>query len=92
VSGKGVPARKNTGSCPKCHSSDVARVPAEPGRGHALTGPPGVVTSVAMTRFVCCRCGYTEEWVEAAEDLAAVKRRYGMLPGPLPRGAPPPKG
>jgi predicted nucleic-acid-binding Zn-ribbon protein len=83
---------KNTSSCPRCRSSDVARVPAEPGRGHALAGPLGVVTGVAMTRFVCCRCGYSEEWVEAAEDLAAVKKRYGMPPGPRPWGEPPPKG
>jgi predicted nucleic-acid-binding Zn-ribbon protein len=83
---------KNTGSCPKCRSSDVARVPAEPGGGHALAGPPGALTGVATTHFVCCRCGYAEEWVGAAEDLAAVRRKYGIPAGPLPRGAPPPKG
>jgi predicted nucleic-acid-binding Zn-ribbon protein len=83
---------KNTGSCPKCRSSDVARVPAEPGEGHAPAGPLGVLTGVAMTRFVCCRCGYSEEWVEAGDDLAAVKKRYGTPPGRPPRGEPPLKG
>ena len=76
---------KNTGSCPKCHSSDIARVPAEPGGGHAPAGPLGVLAGVALTRFVCCHCGYSEEW---ADDLAAVKKRYGRPP----RGEPPLKG
>ena len=83
---------KNTGSCPKCRSSDVARVPAEPNGGHAASGPVGVLTGVATTRFVCCRCGYSEEWVEGAADLAAVRKRYLTLPGRPPRGRHPLKG
>jgi hypothetical protein len=83
---------KNTGSCPKCRSSAVARVPAEPGGGPAAAGPVGVLNGVAMTRFVCCGCGYSEEWVEAAADLAAVKERYGTPPGRPPRAKSPRKG
>jgi hypothetical protein len=83
---------ENTGSCPKCRSGDVARVPAEPGGGHAAAAPVGALTGVAMTRFVCCRWGYSKEWVESPEDLAAVKQQYRTPPALLPRGEPPLKG
>jgi hypothetical protein len=83
---------KNTGSCPKCRSSHVARVTAEPGGGHTPAVPVGVLTGLAMTRFVCCRCGYSEERVEAAADLAVVKKRYRTPPGRPPRAKSPRKG
>lgn len=76
---------KNTGSCPKCHSSDVLRVPVEP-PGLTEGSPLGVLTSLLLTRFVCGRCGYAEEWVESADDLEGLKKRYGTARRHPPKG------
>jgi len=65
---------KNTKTCPKCGSRDIIRVPK-----HSViaVGSFGLLTSVPVIRFVCGGCGYSEEWIESAEDRKRVKERYG---------------
>ncbi len=68
---------KNTGVCPKCGSD---RLVAIKGR---LTDeiPVGMLRSVRPLRLICGGCGYTEQWIESAEDLAAVNRQHARAEG-----------
>ncbi len=65
---------KNTRLCPKCESSDVIRFDGYVGPygsgNHLMTGKT-VFSSVPVSRYVCARCGYTEEWIDK-EDLERV--------------------
>ena len=71
---------KGSGACPKCAATDIVRVP---GTTFNLTGarsnviPAGWLGNVAVTRFVCGGCGYSEEWIEDAAALQLLKTKYG---------------
>ena len=61
--------------CPKCGSTEIYVV-------DGYTGPYGsgnnvmigatVFTAVKVNRYICCTCGFTEEWI-GREDLEKVK-------------------
>jgi hypothetical protein len=36
----------------------------------------GVLSAVAVTRFVCSRCGYAEEWIESDAELEKLRKTY----------------
>ena len=62
--------------CPKCGSNEIYVI-------DGYTGPYGsgnnvmigatVFTAVKVNRFICCACGFTEEWI-GREDLEKVKK------------------
>lgn len=62
---------KNTNRCPKCSSSDIVRFDGYAGAygagNNVMTGH-SIFSAVNVNRYVCCRCGYTEEWIDI-EDL-----------------------
>ena len=66
---------KNTKICPKCSSSDIVRIDGYTGAHGAgnniLTGST-IFTAVNVNRYVCCKCGFTEEWIDR-EDIEKVK-------------------
>jgi hypothetical protein len=62
--------------CPKCHDDGVRPVPG--GRPYG----PAVVT-----RYACPKCGYAEEWIDSAADLAVVCRALGLTASPEPVAA-----
>jgi len=70
----------NSKTCPKCRSSDIIRIPGKIGRygsdqANILVG--WTIYNVAkVTRFLCASCGFIEHWVESADDLATVKKKY----------------
>ena len=70
---------KDSRSCPKCESADVVRIPGE---ARSMSGAAGnyvaasVFSHVLVSRFLCCECGYSEEWVESPEDRERLKERY----------------
>ena len=61
--------------CPKCGSNEIYVI-------DGYTGPYGsgnnvmigatVFTAVKVNRYICCTCGFTEEWI-GREDLENVK-------------------
>lgn len=63
---------KITGKCPKCNSSQVLRFDGYRGGygsgNHLVTS---MFSSVNVNRYVCCSCGFTEEWIDT-EDLDKV--------------------
>ena len=70
---------KNTGACPKCQSADILRVPGEAGAWQGTSNLIGTGWSgfALVSRFVCCGCGYLEEWVESPDDIQKLRERYG---------------
>ena len=59
---------KNSRRCSKCGGSDIVRIPDR--RGRCASGN-NIYTSnfenfgkIPVIRYVCCSCGYVENWVE----------------------------
>ena len=71
---------KNTKKCPKCGSTDIILIPGKRDAGGAgnliRVSRWNIFAAVAPTMHVCGSCGYTENWVMDAGDLARIKARY----------------
>lgn len=67
---------KNTNTCPKCSSTDVVRIEGgfEPHDNHIQVGW-SIFSAVPVHRYVCCECGYSEEWIDTA-DLPKLKEKF----------------
>jgi len=66
---------KNTRKCPKCGSTDIRIVEGHAGAyGSGNNIPLGatIFSAVPVNRYICCRCGFTEEWLDKG-DLERVK-------------------
>lgn len=65
---------KNTGKCAKCNSEAVVRVDNSMGQ---QTAPIRISAfNVAATaRYICCDCGYIEEWITDVKDLKKLKKK-----------------
>lgn len=71
---------KNTNTCPKCGSRSIVRVPDNAHRYLANSiciTKLVTVERVPVARYVCCDCGYVENWVEAHRELDAIKQVFG---------------
>lgn len=69
---------KNTGLCPKCGSKDLLLVPGKAGAygsGNNIMAGHSIFSAVLVNRYVCCTCGFTEEWVDL-EDIPKLKEKY----------------
>lgn len=68
---------KRTHTCPKCGSTQLAHVPASQWLfargGNAYLGLH-FGQKVLISKFVCTRCGYVEQWAERQQDLAALRQ------------------
>ena len=72
---------KNSGRCPKCGSRRIVRIP-DNGRyanGNNIYLRSAVVLAdrIPLIKYICCECGYVEEWVEKAGKLDTIKRSFG---------------
>lgn len=66
---------KNSKICPKCNSINIVRIDGFAGAyGSGNNIPLGItiLSAVNVNRYICCDCGYTEEWIDRA-DLGKVK-------------------
>lgn len=72
---------KNTGKCPKCGSGNVARIPDHPNRhasgNNIYTTTMTLTGKIPVIRYVCCDCGYVENWVETETELDKIKQIFG---------------
>lgn len=71
---------KNGNACPKCGSRRAVRVPDDP-RRHAsgnniYTTRATLLGKIPVIRYVCCDCGYVENWVEARRDLEKLEETF----------------
>ena len=58
---------KNTGICPKCQSDDIVRVNGASDAsayGNFMYTGYTLFSAVSMNRYICCDCGFTEEWID----------------------------
>jgi ribosomal protein S27AE len=70
---------KNTGICPKCHSSKIIRIPGSVGgygAGNNILAGHTIFSAVKVTRYLCASCGYTEEWIDDANDIEKLKKFF----------------
>jgi hypothetical protein len=74
---------KNSKKCPKCQSTDIVRIPAAPHRyqGSHIPVSWAGLTLIDMTRYLCTSCGFMEEWIDSADDIATLRRNYEPAPG-----------
>ena len=69
---------KNKKICPKCDSNKIIRIPGETG----IYGVGNNISSgflkgtVNVTRYMCCNCGYIEEWIDSKEDIIKLVQKY----------------
>ena len=69
---------KKTGLCPKCGSKDLLLVPGKAGAygsGNNNMIGHSIFFLFLFNRYVCCTCGFTEEWVDL-EDIPKLKEKY----------------
>jgi len=64
---------KNSQRCPKCDHTEIIRVEGiQGGYGSGNVIPTGGFTiwsSIKVTRYVCIKCGFCEEWIDSTQDL-----------------------
>lgn len=66
---------KNTRMCPKCKSSDIVRIDGNTGAygsGNNIILGGTIFSAVKVNRYICCSCGFTEEWIDRC-DIDTVK-------------------
>ncbi|MCI8597686.1 MAG: hypothetical protein HFJ10_04490 [Lachnospiraceae bacterium] len=72
---------KNERKCPKCASQNVVRVPDNCYRhasgNNIYTTTVTLIGKIPVIRYVCCDCGYVENWVEHKNELEKIKRTFG---------------
>lgn len=69
---------KNGKKCPKCAGTDILRIEGEArayGAGNNIMVGATIFSAVNVHRYVCCDCGYAEEWIDR-EDIPALKSKY----------------
>lgn len=70
--------RHNT-VCPKCQGKEIIRIEGKVGPywdGNNIAIGISRKDAVLVTRYVCSCCGYSEEWIEKAEDLTHLKEYF----------------
>lgn len=71
---------KNTNKCPKCGSEHIARIPDNPSRhasgNNIYTTTVTLLGKIPVIRYVCCDCGYVENWVETEEELERIRNTF----------------
>lgn len=66
---------KNSRICPKCRSTDIVIVDGYAGAygsGNNIMTGLSIFSAVPVDRYVCCNCGYTEEWIRS-EDIEKLR-------------------
>ena len=67
---------KNAKICPKCSSSDILIVDGYAGAygsGNNIMTGATIFSAVKVDRYICCSCGYTEEWIDT-KDMDKLKK------------------
>lgn len=59
----------------------IVRVPDNPSRytsgNNIYTTTVTLFGKIPVIRYVCCNCGYVENWVENRHELAEIKKTFG---------------
>jgi hypothetical protein len=68
---------RNSKKCPKCQSGDILRIPGAfraYGAGNNIV--VGMFSAVKVTRYLCEGCGFSEEWIDSADDISKIAKKY----------------
>jgi predicted RNA-binding Zn-ribbon protein involved in translation (DUF1610 family) len=71
---------RNSGTCPKCGAVNILRIPGRAGAygaGNNIQVGMTIFSAVKVTRYLCTACGYSEEWIDAGEDIEKLKAKFG---------------
>lgn len=66
---------KRTRICPKCNGNEIYRINGYTGAygsGNNIMTGATIFSTVNVNRYVCGRCGYSEEWIDEG-DLQKIK-------------------
>ena len=71
---------KNTKKCPKCGCDNLLKIEIPLIRYHENFIPIrfGGFDSVAVIRYVCTGCGYSEEWIDK-DDIPRLREKYPRI-------------
>ena len=61
---------KHSKICPKCNGRDILRIEGQSkayGAGNNIPVGMTIFSSVLVHRYLCCTCGYSEEWIDKAD-------------------------
>lgn len=67
---------KNTKKCPKCSGINIVRIDGYTGAygsGNNVMVGTSIFSAVKVNRYICCSCGFTEEWIDT-EELEKVEK------------------
>lgn len=70
---------KNTETCPKCNSMNILRIPGKAGAygsGNNIMVGSTIFSAVKVTRYLCCECGYSEEWIDSKKDIEKLRNKF----------------
>lgn len=65
---------KNTKCCPKCGGTDIERIDGFSGIYGTGNNIPVGFGAVGVHRYLCCECGFSEEWIDK-EDISKIKKK-----------------
>jgi len=72
---------KNKKECPKCGHKEILVVPGKAeayGAGNNIQVGWTIFSAVLVDRYVCCKCGYSEEWINK-EDIETLKNKFERI-------------
>ena len=70
---------KNSKICPKCQNNEIVRIPGEArlfGVGNNILVGRTISSAAMVTRYLFATCGFSEEWIDSADDIARIKKNY----------------
>ena len=71
---------KEIKTCTKCNSNKVVEIENSVGFNKGGNGfiniPINAFKTVSTSRYICCNCGYIEQWVSNKEDLECIYNTY----------------
>ena len=69
---------KNTKTCPKCKSDNIIRIDGNCGpygSGNNIMVGSTIFSTVNVNRYICCNCGFTEEWIDIEDTEKVAKSK-----------------
>lgn len=69
---------KDKNICPKCNGTNIIKVKGKAGAcgfGNSIQVGWTIFSDILIHRYICCSCGYSEEWVDK-EDIPALEKKY----------------
>lgn len=76
----GASLMRCSGKCPKCGGVNLIRIPDNPSRyasgNNIYTSTITLGGKIPVIRYVCCDCGYVENWVEQKKGLAKIQHTF----------------